>query len=288
MQITLQSSGPFLFHENLPQLAERGVRVAVIIAGAWLLSWGARRVLRRVRTSAMQAMNKRGDVSRVELDRRSATLMSVLGKVATVAIWLGALLMALNELAFKIEPILAGFGVVGLAVGLGAQTLIKDWLGGILVLVEDQIRIGDAVTINGISGSVEEINLRTTVLRGETGAVHVISNGSISTLSNMTREYSYYIFEATLAHGAKIDRAIEILRQTGTELAASPEFEPVILAPLEIMGVDSLSERGVLIRARIQTIPSQQYGIGRELNRLIETRWAAEGIGFPRGVLPPQ
>ena len=281
MQITTFMNRELLSHENLIVYAERGVRVALIVAGAWFLSWIARRMLRRVRSSAMRAMNKRGDVSSVELDRRSATIMSVLGKVATIAIWLAALLMALNEFSFKIEPILAGFGVVGLAVGLGAQTLIKDWLGGILVLIEDQIRIGDAVTINGISGSVEEINLRTTVLRGETGAVHVISNGSINTLSNMTREYSYYLFEAVLAYDANIERALEILQQTGTELAAAPRFEPIILAPLEVMGVDKLADRGVVVRARIQTIPTQQYGIGRELNRLVNERWVAAGIRYP-------
>jgi moderate conductance mechanosensitive channel len=261
---------------------ERGIRVIVILALAWLLTRITQRLLRRLRGSAMRAMNKRGDVTSVELDRRSATVVSVLGKVATVVIWLGALVMALNELAFKIEPILAGFGVVGLAVGLGAQTLIKDWLGGVLILVEDQIRIGDVVTINTTSGVVEELNLRTTVLRGENGAVYVISNGSITTLANMTREFAYYLFEATLAHGSNIDRAIEILREVGKELAAEPQFEPVILAPMEVMGVDRLSDRGVTIRARIQTIPSQQWGVGRELNRRVQQRWEAEGIRFPR------
>jgi moderate conductance mechanosensitive channel len=278
----MQIRNELLSPENWRLWLERGIRVAVILALAWLFTWLARRLLRRLRTSAMRAMNKRGDVSSVELDRRSATVISALGKAATVIIWLGAMMMALNELAFKIEPLLAGFGVVGLAVGLGAQTLIKDWLGGVLILIEDQIRIGDAVTINGISGVVEEINLRTTVLRGETGAVHVISNGSISTLSNMTREYAYFMFEATLAHGTNIDKAIEILKQAGQELAAEPQFEPVILAPLEVMGVDKLAERGIVIRARLQTIPSQQWGVGRELNRRVSQRWEAEGIQFPK------
>ena len=274
----------YLSPENWMLWSERATRVAVILLLAWLVTRIARRLLRNLRVSAMRAMNKRGDVSSVELDRRSATVISVLGKVATVVIWLGAAVMALNELAFKIEPILAGFGVVGLAVGLGAQTLIKDWLGGVLILVEDQIRIGDVVTINSISGSVEEINLRTTVLRGETGAVYVISNGSITTLANMTREYAYYIFEATLAHGTKVDRAIEILKDAGTKLAAEPQYEPVILAPIEVMGVDKLADRGIVLRARIQTIPSQQWSVGRELNRLVNQRWEAEGIRFPRNV----
>src|SRR5438477_90545 len=148
-------------------------------------------------------------------------------------------------LILYIQPRLAGLGVAGLALGLGAQALIKDWLGGLLVLLEDQIRIGDAVTINGISGAVEEINLRTTVLRGENGAVHIIANGLITAISNMTREYAYYVFEAMLAHSANIDRALEILTQVGVELANDDLFQPLILAPMEVMGVDRLAERGI-------------------------------------------
>ncbi len=136
--------------------------------------------------------------------------------------------MALTELTFHIEPLLAGLGVAGLALGLGAQTLIKDWLGGLFLLLEDQLRIGDSVTINGISGGVEEINLRTTLLRGENGAVHIIANGSITSLSNFTRDYSYYVFEITLAHGSDVDRALEIC---GEVLAPSwppmTQFRPI-------------------------------------------------------------
>ena len=264
----------------LPWL-ERSVRVILILAGAWLASWIARRTLKRLRISAVRAMNKRGDVSAIEQEKRAATIGAVIGKLANVVIWLGAGMMVLNELTFNVQPLLAGLGVLGLAVGLGAQALIKDWLGGLLILLEDQIRIGDAVTINGIAGAVEEINLRTTVLRSENGAVHVISNGAITTLSNMTREYVYYVFEATLAHGANADRALAILREVGTELASDERYEPVILAPIEVLGVDRLTDHGMMIRARIQTIPSQQAMVGRELNRRVSKRWEIEKIPFP-------
>jgi small-conductance mechanosensitive channel len=259
----------------------RGLRVLIILGAAWLLTHIAHRLLRQLRTYAIRSMDRHGDVSQTELEKRAATIMTVLAKLAGFLIWVVALVMALNELTFNIQPLLAGLGVAGLALGLGAQALIKDWLGGLLVLLEDQIRIGDSVTINGISGTVEEINLRTTVLRGENGAVHIIANGLINTISNMTREYAYYVFEATLAHVANVDRALAILTEVGAEVAADEVFQAMILAPMEVMGVERIAERGVLIRARIKTRPAKQALVGRELNRRVSVRWTAEGIPFP-------
>lgn len=259
----------------------RAVRVVVILVGAWLLTRLARRLLGRLRTYTIRLMDRRGEASALELEKRATTIISVLSKLASMVIWIVALVMALNELAFNIQPLLAGLGVAGLAVGLGAQALIKDWLGGLLVLLEDQIRIGDSVVINGISGTVEEINLRTTVLRGENGAVHIISNGLITTLSNMTREYAYYVFEATLAHRSDVDRALSIVQESGAELAADDTFQAMILAPIEVMGVDRLAERGLVIRARIKTVPAKTALVGRELNRRVSARLASAHIEFP-------
>jgi len=259
----------------------RAVRVLVILAGAWLLTRLARRLLGRLRAYTVRLMDRRGEASALELEKRAATIISVLSKLASMVIWIVGLVMALNELTFNIQPLLAGLGVAGLAVGLGAQALIKDWLGGLLVLLEDQIRIGDSVVINGIAGSVEEINLRTTVLRGENGAVHIISNGLITTLSNMTREYAYYVFEATLAHRADVDRALSIVQETGAQLANDDVFRTMILAPIEVMGVERLAERGVVIRARIKTVPAKTALVGRELNRRVSARLAEAQIEFP-------
>lgn len=257
---------------------ERTARVAAIVAGAWLLTRIASRLLGRTKA---YVIGRRSDGHASEIEKRANTLVAVLKKLAAVAIWLVAVVMALTELGFHIEPLLAGLGVAGLAIGLGAQALIKDWLGGLLLLIEDQIRIGDAVTINGISGSVEQINLRTTILRGENGAVHVVSNGLIQTLSNLTREYSYYIFETTLAHRADADRALKILHEVGAELSEEASFKTMILAPIEVMGVERLGERGAVIRARIKTLPSRQADVGRELNRRVKARLDAQGIAFP-------
>jgi small conductance mechanosensitive channel len=226
-------------------------------------------------------MERHGGDTDPEVEKRAATVVAVFRLLIGSLVWSIAMVMVLVELGFKIEPLLASLGVAGLALGLGAQTLIKDWLGGLFLLLEDQIRIGDLVTINSFSGTVTEINLRTTVLRAENGAIHIISNGSITVLTNLTREFSYYIFETILAHRADADKALEILQQTGAEIAAEEAYRSLVLAPIEIMGVDKLGERGATIRARIKTLPSRQYLIGRELNRRIKQRFDAAGILFP-------
>ncbi len=261
--------------------AERAIRVIIILALAWFFSLLARRLLGRLRNYAVRVMDRRHESSNLEMEKRATTIISVLGKLASTVIWLVALVMALTETGFHIEPLLAGLGVAGLALGLGAQTLIKDWLGGLFLLLEDQLRIGDSVIINGISGNVEEINLRTVLLRGENGAVHVIANGSITTLSNLTREYSYYVFEMTIAHGSDADRALAIIEETGAQLVSDDFYGNLILSPIEVMGVDRLAERGVSLKARIKTLPSKQALVGRELNRRVKARLDAEKIAFP-------
>jgi small-conductance mechanosensitive channel len=286
MQIAREITGEMARAEVWMPWALRALRVLVILAGSWVLTAVARRLLARLQNYTIRVMDRRGGGSTIEMEKRAATLIAVMTKLTNFAIWMVALVMSLTELTFHIEPLLAGLGVAGLALGLGAQTLIKDWLGGLFLLLEDQLRIGDSVTINGISGSVEEINLRTVLLRAENGAVNVIANGSITMLSNFTRDYSYYVFETTLAHGADADRALEILESTGKELAQDDQFRVQILAPIEVMGVDRLGERGVTIKARIKTLPSMQALIGRELNRRMKARLDAAKIAFPSNFPP--
>jgi moderate conductance mechanosensitive channel len=259
----------------------RVIRVLVILAGAWVLTAVARRLLGRMQTYAARSLDRRGGVSSGDLEKRATTIVSALAKIVTAVVWILALVMALNELTFNIQPLLAGLGVAGIALGLGAQTLIKDWIGGVLILLEDQVRIGDAVVINGISGVVEEINLRTTVLRGESGAVHIIPNGSINTLSNLTREYAFAILETTLARGADGDKALDIIEQAAAEVAQDRDLKPWMLAPVEVLSVDRLALKGITIRARIKTLPGKQGFVGREWNRRANLGLEKAGIPFP-------
>ena len=281
MQISRRLNSFLYQTEAWTPWALRGVRVLLILGCAWLLTHFVGRMLAQLRHYALGIMRRRGESASPDLEMRATTIVLALRKLAKSLVWMVALVMSLQELNYKIEPLLAGLGIAGLAVGLGAQTLIKDWLGGVFLFIEDQVRIGDSVTIGGTSGTVEEINLRTIVLRGESGAVHIIPNGSIAALTNYTREYSYYIFETILAHRADAAMALEILERTAADVAGQERFRAVVLAPIEIMGVDRLGERGASLRARIKTLPSQQYGVGRELNRLVKERFDAAGIAFP-------
>ena len=254
----------------------------LILACAWMLTRIASRMLPQLRHYAIGDHASGAASPDRELEKRAATIVAALRKLAKSLVLDGrAWSCPCRRLNYKIEPLLAGLGIAGLAVGLGAQTLIKDWLGGVFLFIEDQVRIGDSVTIGGTSGTVEEINLRTIVLRGESGAVHIIPNGSIAALTNYTREYSYYVFETILAHRADAAKALEILERTAADVAGQERFRAIVLAPMEIMGVDRLGERGASLRARIKTLPSQQYGVGRELNRLVKERFDSAGIAFP-------
>lgn len=268
--------------ESWRRWGEQAGRAALILGIAWLLTRLVKWTTVRLRRYAIGIIDRRREGATLEIQKRANTVTSVLGKTVNTIIWIMAVVIALRELNFHVEPLLAGLGIAGIAVGLGAQTLIKDWLGGFFLLLEDQVRIGDSVVINTISGVVEEINLRTTMLRGENGAVHVITNGSITTLSNLTREYSYYIFEATLAHGEDADRALAIIASVGNDLYAAEQFQPIMLSPMELMGIDRLADRGVVVKARIKTLPSKQAIVGRELNRRVSIKLKEEGISFPQ------
>src|SRR5262249_47316845 len=258
--------------ETWRRWGEQAGLAALTLGIAWLLTRLVMRAMLQLRRYAIRMMDRRREGPTLELQKRARTVTSALGKTVNSVIWIVAVVIALRELNVHVEPLLAGLGIAGIAVGLGAQTLIKDWLGGFFLLLEDQIRIGDSVVVNGISGLVEEINLRTTILRGENGAVHVIANGSINTLSNLTREYSYYVFETTLAHGSDADRALEIIAAVGSELYNDKKFQQLMISPIEVLGVDSLGDRGVVIKARIKTLPSKQALVGRELNRRVRVK----------------
>ena len=170
--------------------------------------------------------------------------------------------MMLHELRVDITPILTSAGILGLAVGFGAQTLVKDLIAGFFLTFENQVRVGDVATINGTGGLVEAINLRTIVLRDITGAVHVFPNGSIERLSNLTKDFSYYVIDVGVAYSDDPDDVADVLRNIGRELQADPQLGPNILEPLEVLGVDAFEESQVTLKIRIKTLPLKQWEVG--------------------------
>src|SRR5690349_13135256 len=264
-----------------------GIRIVCLLLFAYLFTLFAGRLVQALRKYTVRMMLKSGGASEYELEKRADTIASVVRKAAYILIWAIAGIMILRELNFDIAPLLAGAGVIGVALGFGAQNIIKDVLGGLFMLIENQIRVNDVAVINGKGGLVEEINLRTTVLRSDDGAVHIFPNGSITTLSNLTREYSYYVFNLAISYAEDPDRVIGVLKSIGAELMEEEGYKPLILAPLDVLGVDQLGENGVTIKARFKTLPGKQWVVGREMNRRIRKQFQDAEIerAFPSQVV---
>jgi moderate conductance mechanosensitive channel len=257
------------------------VRIVLILVFAYVASRAVARLLRGLRDYSVKMMLKSGGGNEYELEKRANTISNLAGKALFVLIWVIAGLMILKEMSFDVGPLLAGAGVAGLAIGFGAQNIIKDVLGGIFLMLENQIRVNDVAIINGKGGLVEEINLRTTVLRGEDGAVHIFPNGAIQGLSNLTREYSFYVFTLTVSYAQNIDHVVSVLKGIGDELSQEEPYRSVVLAPIEVLGVDKLADAGAVIKARFKTIPNQQWLVGREMNRRIIQRFEEAKIEMP-------
>jgi small conductance mechanosensitive channel len=216
-----------------------------------------------------------------EAEKRVGTLGRICSSVLyLVTISIGGM-MVLDRIGLDIKPILAGAGIIGLAVGFGAQNLVKDVISGLFFIIENRIRVGDVAILNGTGGLVEQVNLRTTVLRGLDGTVHVFPNGSIDSLSNMTHDFSFYLFNVGVAYKEDTDRVTEVLKEIGDEMIADPAYKEFILDPLEILGVDAFADSAVIIKARIKTVPIKQWLVGREMNRRIKKRFDEEGIEIP-------
>jgi small conductance mechanosensitive channel len=222
-----------------------------------------------------------GGPDRLEHVKRARTLGRLVKNALTSLVLGVALLMILRELNVDIMPVLTGAGIVGLAVGFGAQTLVKDLISGAFLILDDNVRVGDVARINGTGGLVEAINLRTIVLRDHEGTVHVFPNGSITTLSNLTKDFAFAVVDVGFSYGEDPDRVAAVLRRVGTEVAEDPVFKPNVLAPVEIQSVESFGNGQLVVRVRIKARPLTQWDIGRELRRRISKAFDAEGIQMP-------
>ena len=214
----------------------------------------------------------------LERAKRARTLGTVLTNITTAVVLIVATLMILNEFGVNTSAAVTGAGIVGVALGFGAQTLVRDLIGGFFLILENQVRVGDVVAINGIGGLVEAINLRTTILRDEEGTVHVIPNGAINTLANRSMHFSFYVVNLPLAYGEDTDKVSAILREVGEELQRDDAYMPFILEPLDVIGVDAFEETAVRLKARIKTAPLKQWFVGRELRRRLKKKLEERGV----------
>ncbi len=216
-----------------------------------------------------------------EMKKRADTLSSLVKNITKVVILSVALIIILKHLGIDIGPILAAAGIVGLAVGFGAQNLVRDIITGFFILLEDQVRVGDVVNINGEGGLVERVTLRITVLRDLAGNVHYIPNGSITSVMNMTKEFSYYVFNVGVAYRENTDEVIRLLKEVDEDIRSMDEYKSEILEPLEILGVDQFADSAVIIKARIKTKPIKQWFVGRQFNAMMKRKFDENNIEIP-------
>ncbi len=257
------------------------INVAIIVVMGFVLYQLASFIINQFQKRAARRMLESRTGHDMEVEKRVATLRKVLKKIAVSTILSIAFLMVLDELGINIKALLAGVGIVGLAVGFGAQSLVRDVISGLFMIVENRVRVGDVAIINGTGGLVEQVNLRTTVLRSQDGTIHVFPNGTINTLSNMTHEFSYYVFDVRVAYKEDTDNVSAVLKEIGDQIMTEPEYKDAILEPLEVLGVDKFADSAVIVKARIKTLPIKQWMVGREMNRRIKKRFDELGIEIP-------
>ncbi len=257
--------------------ATTGVRIVALL----LLAFAVVRTLSAVIVRAERDMTVGTGLDALERRKRAQTIASIARRGLAILIWTTAVLIVLRELDVDITPVLTGAGIAGLAVGFGAQTLVRDVITGFFLIVEDQVRVGDVAMVNGTGGLVEQINLRTIVLRDMEGVVHVFPNGEIKTLANRTKDFSYYVIDLGVDYEADTDRVVALVQDVGAQLGADEAFAPFILEPVEVLGVDDFKDSSVTLRFRIKTIPLKQWEVGRELRRRIKMAMDREGIKIP-------
>ena len=258
-------------------LLQSGLRVGLIVLIAYALLRLVSVVVRRFEMELGREQGTRG----AERAKRAKTLGGMILNVVDTAVIGVALLMVLQELNVNIMPVLTGAGIVGLAVGFGAQTLVRDFISGFFMILEDQVRVGDVANIGGTGGLVEEIGLRTIVLRDLSGTVHIIPNGSVDKVSNLTKDFSYYVIDMGVAYQEDTDRVVEVMRAVADEMLVEPAYEPYMQGRLEVLGVDDFGDSQVTVKVRLKTVPLKQWEIGREYRRRVKKAFDAQGIEIP-------
>ncbi len=252
-----------------------GFTILIIVVLAFIGLKAARLLASRI----MNMFIRHGDD--LEFKKRADTLGSLLRYVLSASIIGVAVVMILGELGVEIGPILAAAGVLGLAVGFGAQSLVKDVLAGFFILLDDQIRVGDVVNVADKGGLVEGVTLRLITLRDLAGNVHYVPCGQISVVTNMTKDYSQYVFDIGVAYRENVDEVFGIIKEVGADLRADKNFRDDILDDIEILGLDEFADSALIIKARFKTRPIKQWRVAREFNRRLKAAFDAKNVEIP-------
>jgi moderate conductance mechanosensitive channel len=264
-----------VFNRALDWVVSNGLGIAIILA----LTFVALKVAGLLAAKLVAFLSR--DERDHESKKRADTLSQVIRWVLRTGILLVAAVMLLGQLGVQIGPVIAAAGVVGLAVGFGAQNLVQDVISGFFLLLEDQVRVGDVVQLGDKGGLVEKITLRMVILRDFNGSVHYVRNGKIDVVTNMTKEYSQYVFDIGVAYREDTDEVTKVIEAVGKDLQDDPAFKDDILAPVEVVGVDKFADSAVILKARFKTKPIKQWRVGREFNRRLKKRFDELNIEIP-------
>jgi small conductance mechanosensitive channel len=251
-----------------------GVNLVIIAVGAFVVVRAANLAIEHLQFK----LSGRHGGADPEWQRRAATLGGILTSVVTASVGFVAILMLLRELSVDVLPILTGAGIAGLAIGFGAQNLVRDVISGFFLILEDQVRIGDLARVNGVAGIVEQINLRTIVVRDGDGAVQVFPNGTITALANLSKQYAYAVVDVKVAYSENIDRVMGTIREVGDSMQRSPSWSPILLGAVDILGVESLEGGVATIRVKFKTLPLSQGKVANELRKRVMGAFVGRGI----------
>ena len=255
-------------------LLDSGIRIVLIVATAVVVIRAAHLVIEHLQ----HKLARRHAATDLEWQRRASTLSSILTSVITVTVAFVAVLMLLRELTIDVVPILTGAGIAGLAIGFGAQNLVRDVISGFFLILEDQVRIGDLARINAITGTVEQINLRTIVLRDGEGAVQVFPNGTITALANLSKQFAFAVVDVRVAYAENFERVFGTIRAVGASMEQDAAWGARLLAPIEVIGVESLEGGTATVRTRFKTLPLHQRPVANELRRRLMSAFVGRGI----------
>jgi small-conductance mechanosensitive channel len=258
------------------EMSRETLRIVLILVIAYVAMRAVGRLLKVFQAFAMT----RAEDNPEEL-KRVSTLSQVFRYIFTVLITVVTIMLILSELGISIAPILATAGVAGVAIGFGAQSLVKDYFTGFILLLENQIRQGDVVEVAGKGGFVEEVTLRFVKLRDYDGNVHFVPNGAISVVSNMSRQFAFSVIDIRVAYKEDVDEVIAIMKEVGKELRTDPNLKDRILGDIEMAGVDALNESHIVIRCRFQVTALSQWDVRRAFFRRIKQVFDERGIEFP-------
>lgn len=285
-------------NETLAKLADwfigRPLTIVLILAAAWIISRVGRRLIRRsirrvMSTDPDRTLRRMGvpkstsftGASDPRREARAASIAAALASVVTAAVWVIALILVVGELGIDLAPLIAGAGIAGVALGFGAQSLVKDCITGLFMLIEDQYGIGDAVDLGEASGAVERVTLRTTVLRGFDGTVWHVPNGEVRRVGNRSQLWSVAVLDVVIAADNDIDAARRVLAETAREVCADEEFAADVLEAPEETGVEAMGVDGVTLRVQVKTAPGAQFRLQRHLRERVLAAFDAAGVKLP-------